>query len=165
MKLESLEDLYLAELKDMYDAENRIVKALPKMVEKAQSPELRSAFEQHLAETQIHVGRLERIFETMNEAPKGQKCKGIVGIISEGEDMMGHGAPPAVNDAALIAAAQRVEHYEMAAYGTLRSYARRLGFEDQAQILNQTLQEESDTDKKLTNLAESFINEQAKFAN
>jgi ferritin-like metal-binding protein YciE len=165
MKLESLQDLYLAELKDMYDGENRIVKALPKMAENAQSPELRSAFEQHLAQTKIHVDRLERIFETMNEAPKGQKCKGIVGIISEGEDMMGHDASPAVNDAALIAAAQRVEHYEIAAYGTLRAYARRLGFEDQAQTLSQTLQEESDTDKKLTNLAESFINEQAKSAN
>jgi len=148
MKLESLHDLYIAELKDIYDAENRIVKALPKMAENAKSPELRHAFEEHLAQTQTHVDRLEQIFQQMNEAPKGQKCKGIIGIIDEGEDMMDKDAPPAVNDAALIASAQRVEHYEIAAYGTVRTYARRLGFEDQAGLLNQTLQEESATDKK-----------------
>jgi ferritin-like metal-binding protein YciE len=166
MKLNSLQDLYLTELKDLYDAESRIVKALPKMVEAAQSPDLRRAFEEHLEQTRGHVDRLEQIFQELNEAPKGEKCKGIVGILDEGEEMMdaGEDAPPAVNDAALISAAQRVEHYEIAAYGTLRTYARRLGHEDHARLLNQTLQEEGAADKKLTSLAESSINEQAKAA-
>jgi|SRR5579872_480595 len=166
MKLTSLQDLYLTELKDLYDAESRIVKALPKMAEAAQAPDLRQAFEQHLEQTRGHVDRLERIFQMLNEAPKGQKCKGIEGILDEGEEMidMGEDAPPSVNDAGLISAAQRVEHYEIAAYGTLRSYARRLGHEDQAKLLDQTLQEEGDTDKRLTQLAESSINEQARSA-
>lgn len=166
MKLTSLQDLYLAELKDLYDAENRIVKALPKMAEAAQAPDLRQAFEEHLEQTRGHVDRLERIFQMLNEAPKGQKCKGIEGIIDEGEEMidMGEDAPPGVNDAGLIAAAQRVEHYEIAAYGTVRSYARRLGHSDQAALLDQTLQEEGETDKLLTQLAESSINEQARSA-
>ena len=164
MKLESLRDLYIAELQDLYDAEQRIVKALPKMAEEANSPELRSAFELHLQQTRGHVDRLERVFQKLDEPAKGQKCKGIVGIIDEGEDMMDEDAPPAVCDAALIAAAQRVEHYEIAAYGTVRTYARRLGYEDQAQLLDETLQEEGETDKKLTSLAESYINEEAKSA-
>lgn len=166
MTLNSLQDLYLAELKDLYDAENRIIKALPKMVEAAQSPDLRQAFEEHLQQTRGHVDRLEQIFQKLNEAPKGDKCKGIAGILDEGEDMIdaGEDAPPAVNDAALISAAQRVEHYEIAAYGTVRTYARQLGLEDHAQLLNQTLQEEGDTDKRLTALAESSINQQANTA-
>ncbi len=166
MKLNSLHDLYLAELKDLYDGEERITKALPKMAEAANSAELRSAFEQHLEQTRTHVQRLERIFQLMDETPKGQKCKGLVGIIDEGEDMIDEGedAPAAVCDAALISAAQRVEHYEIAAYGTVRTFARRLGYEDHAQILNETLQEEGETDKKLTSLAESYINEEAKSA-
>ncbi len=166
MKFESLQELYLTELKDLYDAENRIVKALPKMAEAAQSPDLRQAFEEHLQQTRGHVDRLEQIFQKLNEAPKGEKCKGMVGILDEGEDVIdaGEDAPPAVNDAALIAAAQRVEHYEIAAYGTVRTYARRLGWEDHAQLLNQTLQEEGAADKKLTSLAEASINEQAKMA-
>jgi ferritin-like metal-binding protein YciE len=164
MKLESLHDLYLAELKDLYDAENRIIKALPSMAKAANSPDLRNAFEEHLQQTRIHVDRLEQIFQKMDESPKGEKCKGLQGILDEGEDMMGEDAPPAVMDAALIAAAQRVEHYEIAAYGTVRTYARRLGHEDRASLLNETLQEEGETDKKLTNLAESYINEEAKSA-
>ena len=164
MKLNSLRDLYIAELKDLYDAENRIVKALPKMAEAASSPDLRSAFEEHLQQTQGHVDRLEQVFRKLDETPKGDKCKGIVGIIDEGEDMMDKDAAPAVSDAALIASAQRVEHYEIAAYGTVRTFARRLGYEDQAQLLNQTLQEEGDTDKKLTSLAESYVNEDARTA-
>lgn len=166
MTLNSLQDLYLAELKDLYDVESRIVKALPKLVEAAKSPDLRAAFEDHLQQTRGHVDRLEQIFQKMNEAPKGDKCKGIVGILAEGDDMIGtvEDSPPAVNDAALIAAAQRVEHYEMAAYGTARTFARRLGFEDHAALLNQTLQEEGAADKKLTGLAESYINEDAKSA-
>jgi ferritin-like metal-binding protein YciE len=166
VKLTSLQDLYLAELKDLYDAENRIVKALPKMVEGAKSPDLRQALQDHLEQTRGHVDRLERIFQNMGEAPKGEKCKGIVGIIDEGEDMMdlGDDAPPSVNDAALIAAAQRVEHYEIAAYGTVRTYARQLGRDQDAQLLNETLQEEGEADKKLTSLAESHINEEARSA-
>jgi ferritin-like metal-binding protein YciE len=156
--------LYLTELKDLYHAEQQIIKALPKMAEAASSPELRNAFEQHLAETRVQAERLEQIFQKLGEPAKGQKCKGMVGIIDEGEDMMDEDAPPAVADAALIASAQRVEHYEMAAYGTARTYARRLGFADQAQLLQQTLTEEAETDKKLTSLAESYINEEAKSA-
>jgi ferritin-like metal-binding protein YciE len=164
MKLSSLQDLYLTELKDVYDAENRIVEALPKMAEAAKSPDLRQAFEKHLQETLGHVDRLERIFQDMGEAPKGQKCKGMEGLLDEGEEMidMGEDAPDTVNDAALISAAQRVEHYEIAAYGTLRTFARQLGREQDAQLLNETLQEEGQTDKKLTTLAESHINQDAK---
>ena len=164
MKLNSLRDLYVSELKDLYDAENRILKALPKMAEAASSPDLRGAFEHHLQQTRRHAERLEQILRGLNESPKGQKCKGIEGIIDEGEDLISKDAPASVCDAALISAAQRVEHYEIAAYGTVRTYARRLGFEDQADLLNQTIQEEGETDKKLTNLAESYINEQANTA-
>jgi len=164
MKLNSLRDLYIAELKDLYDAENRIIKALPKMAEAANSPDLRSAFEEHLEQTRGHVSRLEQVFQKLDETAKGEKCKGIVGIIDEGEDLMDEDAAPAVGDAALISSAQRVEHYEIAAYGTLRTFARRLGFSDQEQLLNLTLQEEGAADKKLTGLAESYINESAKSA-
>jgi len=164
LKLNSLQDLYVSELKDLYDAENRILKALPKMAEAASSPDLRNAFEEHLQQTRRHAERLEQILRGLDESPKGQKCKGIEGIIDEGEDMMGKDAPASVSDAALIASAQRVEHYEIAAYGTVRTYARRLGFQDQAELLNQTLQEEGDTDKKLTTLAESYVNEEANSA-
>ena len=164
MKLNSLRDLYITELKDLYDAENRIIKALPKMAEAANSPDLRSAFEEHLQQTRDHVSRLEQVFQKLDETAKGEKCKGIAGIIDKGEDLMDEDAAPAVGDAALIASAQRVEHYEIAAYGTLRTFARRLGFSDQEQLLNQTLQEEGAADKKLTSLAESYINEGAKSA-
>jgi ferritin-like metal-binding protein YciE len=149
MKLNSLHDLYLSEIKDLYDAEHRVIKALPKMVDTASSPELRSAFEQHLDQTRRQVNRLEEIFQMLNESPKGQKCKGIEGIIDEGEDMMDKGSPAAVCDAALIASAQKVEHYEISAYGSARTFAHRLGFEDQARLLDETLQEEGETDKKL----------------
>jgi len=164
VKLNSLHDLYVSELKDLYDAENRIIKALPKMVEAANSPDLRAAFEKHLQQTRRHAERLEQILRSLDQSPKGKKCKGMEGIIDEGEDLMEEDAPESVADAALIAAAQRVEHYEIAAYGTVRTYARRLGFEDQAELLNQTLQEEGETDKKLTSLAETSINEEAKTA-
>ena len=164
MRLNSLRDLYITELKDLYDAENRIIKALPKMAEACGSQELRSAFEHHLQQTRHQVERLEEIFEKLDESPKGEKCKGIIGIIDEGEDLMDEDAPPAVRDAALIGAAQRVEHYEIAAYGTCRTYARRLGYADHARLLNETLQEEGEADKKLTTLAESYINEDAKAA-
>jgi ferritin-like metal-binding protein YciE len=164
MDINSLQDPYLAELQDLYDAENRIIKALPKMADAASSPDLRRAFQEHLEQTRRQSDRLERIFSMLNESPKGKKCKGIEGILDEGKEMMDLDAPPAVCDAALISAAQRVEHYEIAAYGTVRTFARRLGYEDQAQLLNETLQEEGDTDKKLTSLAESYINEDARSA-
>jgi len=166
MDLNSLQDLYLVELKDLYDAENRIVKALPKMAEAAKSPDLRNGFEEHLQQTRNHVARLERIFSSLNESPKGEKCKGVIGIIDEGEDRIGDtdDSPASVCDAALIASAQRVEHYEIAAYGTARTWARRLGRMEDARLLDETLQEEGQTDKKLTALAESYINEDAKSA-
>jgi ferritin-like metal-binding protein YciE len=164
MELHSLRDLYIAELKDLYDAENRIIKALPKMAEAANSPDLRNAFEEHLEQSRGQLSRLEQVFQSLNETPKGMKCKGIIGIIDEGEDLMDEDAAPAVADAALIASAQRVEHYEIAAYGTARTFARRLGYEEQAQLLDRTLQEEGMTDKKLTSLAASYINEGAKTA-
>jgi ferritin-like metal-binding protein YciE len=164
MKPESLQELYVYELKDMYNAEQQILKALPKMAKNASSPDLRAAFEGHLEQTRGHVDRLEQIFQKLDEPAKGQKCKGVEGIIAEGEAMMDEDAPAAVADAALISAAQRVEHYEMAVYGTVRNWARRLGFEDQARLLQQTLQEEFETDKKLTTIADSYINEEAKSA-
>ncbi len=164
MKLNSLRDLYVGELKDLYDAESRLIKALPKMSKAAGSPELRTAFDHHLEETRTHADRLSRIFERMGESPKGGKCKGIEAIIDEGEDLMEHESPAAVCDAALISAAQRVEHYEIASYGTLRTFARRLALDHDARLLEETLQEEKDADKKLTTLAESYINEQAKSA-
>jgi ferritin-like metal-binding protein YciE len=166
VRLTSLQNLYVAELKDLYDAESRIIKALPKMADAAQAPDLHQAFGEHLEQTRGHVDRLARIFEMLREAPKGQKCKGIEGILDEGKEIIDRGedAPPSVNDAGLIAAVQRVEHHEIAAYGTARSYARRLGHEDQARLLDQTLQEEGNADKRLTQLAELSINEQAKAA-
>ncbi|HUB32812.1 MAG TPA: ferritin-like domain-containing protein [Bryobacteraceae bacterium] len=164
MKINSLHDLYVMELKDLYDAENRIIKALPKMSEAASSQELRNAFETHLEQTRRQVERLEQIFQQLDESPKGRKCKGVEGIIDEGEDLMSEDSPAAVCDAGLIGSAQRVEHYEIAAYGTARNYARRLGYDGQARLLHETLQEEGETDKKLTALAESYINEEAKSA-
>jgi ferritin-like metal-binding protein YciE len=164
MKLNTLHDLYVNELKDLYDCEQRILKALPKMAEAASSPDLRRAFEKHLDQTKTQTGRLEQIFQNLGEPAKGQKCKGIEGIINEGENLMDKDALPAVSDAALIASAQRVEHYEMAGYGTARSFARRLGFEDHARLLQETLNEEGETDKELTSLADSYINEEAKSA-
>ena len=134
------------------------------MAEAANSPDLRNAFEEHLEQSRGQLSRLEQVFQSLNETPKGMKCKGIIGIIDEGEDLMDEDAAPAVADAALIASAQRVEHYEIAAYGTARTFARRLGYQDQAELLDRTLQEEGMTDKKLTSLAESYINEGAKTA-
>jgi ferritin-like metal-binding protein YciE len=164
MKLNTLHDLYLNELKNLYNCEQQILKALPDMAEAASSPDLRRAFQKHLEQTKAQAQRLEQIFQKLGEPAKGQKCKGIEGIIDEGEDLMDEDAPPAVSDAALIASAQRVEHYEMAGYGTARSFARRLGFEDHARLLQEALNEETETDKMLTSLADSYINEEAKSA-
>jgi ferritin-like metal-binding protein YciE len=153
MKLESLHDLYLFELKDLYSAEDQILKALPKMIEKAQSPELRAALQNHLEETRGHVMRLEEVFRMHGEDAEKEKCKGMQGVLAEGDDLVGKDATPAVRDAAIISACQRVEHYEIASYGTVRTYAEQLGHQRAAEVLNQTLQEEVAADKKLTQIA------------
>jgi ferritin-like metal-binding protein YciE len=161
VKLESLRDLFVSELKDLYSAENQILKALPKMAKAASTPELRTAFEEHLEQTQGHVERLEQIFETLGGSPKGKKCKAMEGLIEEGKEMLEADAEPTVRDAGLIAAAQRVEHYEMAGYGCVRTYARLLHEDKSAALLQETLDEEEETDKKLTELAEGLVNVEA----
>jgi ferritin-like metal-binding protein YciE len=154
MQITSLRDLWVDELKDLLNAENQILKALPKMVRAAEDDALRAAFEEHLEQTQGHVERLQAIFSNIDVSGKGKKCKGIEGIIAEGKEMLDLDLPPHVCDAALIAAAQRVEHYEIAAYGTVRTYAEILGESDAVRLLEQTLQEEKDTDERLTSIAE-----------
>lgn len=161
MAVQSLEDMFLEELKDVYNAENQILKALPRMAKKASAPELRRAFEQHLKQTEVQVQRLERVFATLDEKPKGKSCKGMQGIIEEGKEVMSEDIEDDVLDAALIAAAQKVEHYEMATYGTLRAWAETLGNQQAAKLLQQTLDEEEATDKKLTQLAEQLVNAEA----
>src|SRR5271155_3117304 len=135
MKENSLKELYIDELKDLYSAENQLLKALPKMAKAASAPELRAAFEDHLEETRGQVQRLERIFKKLKASPKGKKCKAMEGLIEEGKEVMGEDGEPAVLDAALIAAAQRVEHYEMAGYGSVRTFARLLGYEEAEKLL------------------------------
>jgi ferritin-like metal-binding protein YciE len=155
MKLETLHDLYLSELKDLYSAEDQIVKALPKMIENAESPDLRTALAQHLEETRGHVARLEQVFEMHGEEARKQKCKGMQGVLAEGDEMVGKDATPAVRDAAIISSCQRVEHYEISAYGTVRTYAEQMGHQRAAAILKQMLDEELAADKKLTQIAKS----------
>jgi len=161
MKLNSLHDLYLSELKDLYSAENQIIKALPKVIEKTSSPELRQALESHLEQTRAHATRLEEVFQMHGEEPKKMKCKGIQGVLDEGEDVLGFDATPDVRDAAIISSCQRVEHYEIAAYGSVRTYAEQMGHDRAAAILQQTLDEEKEADEKLTDIAESRVNIQA----
>ena len=164
MKIENLQELFIDELQDLYDCESRIIEALPKMAEKASAPELRSAFEQHLRETEQQRRRLDQIFDQLPDADrKGSTCKGIKGIIDEGESLMKDAKDPDVRDAGMIASAQRVEHYEISAYGTARTYATLLGRTQWAQYLQQTLDEEKHADQKLNMLAES-INLEAKAA-
>jgi ferritin-like metal-binding protein YciE len=157
---QALKELYIDELKDIYNAENQLVKALPKIAKAATSGELRTGFEEHLEQTRGHVQRLEQIFKDLGEKPSGKKCKGMEGLVAEGQEMMEEDFEGDVMDAALISAAQRVEHYEIAAYGTVRTYAELLGEENAVQLLEQTLEEEKETDQKLTDLA-SDINVQA----
>jgi len=164
MELASLQELFINELKDLYSAENQIIKALPKMVKAASSEELRSAFEEHLQQTKVHVERLEQVLANLDTNPKGKKCKGMEGLIEEGKELLEEDASPEVLDAGLISAAQKVEHYEMAGYGCVRTYARLLGDEEAAELLQQTLDEEGETDKKLTQLAESINLEAAEEA-
>ncbi len=156
MDYETLQDLYLHELKDLYSAEKQIIRALPKMAKHATSPELRQAFEKHLQESRVHAERLEQIFERHGKATRGAKCKGIEGIIEEGENWLDEDAQADVMDAGIISAAQRVEHYEMAGYGCARTYANLLGHSQDESLLSETLQEEATTDKKLTTLAEKI---------
>ncbi len=159
----SLKELYIEELKDLYDAENRLVKALPKLAEAAESDELRSGFESHLEQTKEHARRLEQIFEHMGEDPKRKKCAAMVGLIQEGEDLVDEAYEDGVKDAALVSAAQRVEHYEMAAYGCVSTWAGLLGDSAAQSLLQKTFSEEKETDDKLTELSKT-INQQAKDA-
>lgn len=158
MTMDTLQELYLEQLQDVYDAEKQLVKALPKMAKTATHEELKAAFEQHLEQTEEHVARLERIFEELGEKPKGKKCKAMQGLVEEGKEMMEEDASSDVMDAGLICAAQKVEHYEIATYGCLRTYAELLGFDEQADLLQETLDEEKDTDENLTELAVGCIN-------
>jgi len=163
MKMESLRDLFVEELKDLYNAESQITKALPKMAKAANSDELRTAFEEHLEETKGQIERLDQIFKNLGVNPKGKKCKAMEGLVEEGKEIIENGsdADPSVLDAALISAAQKVEHYEIAGYGCVRTWAQLLGEEEAVELLQQTLDEESQTDKRLTELAESEINVEA----
>ncbi len=161
MRLDSLQELFITELQDLYDAENRLVKALPDIADKASNSELQNAIREHLEQTRRQVRRLEEVFDGLGVKAKGQKCKGMVGILDEGDDMAGKNGDPAAIDAGIIAAAQRVEHYEIAGYGTVCSYAETLGHTRAHQLLSQTLQEEKETDQKLTMLAEQIVNVEA----
>ena len=161
MEMETLKDLYVEELKDLYSAENQMIKALPKMIKAASHEELKQAFSRHLQESEIHAQRLEEVCDELGVSPKGKKCVGMEGLLKEGSELIKEKPEPDVLDAGLIAAAQHVEHYEMAGYGCVRTYARQLGYENQAQLLQTTLDEEGDTDKLLTEIAESSINIEA----
>ena len=161
MAMDSLKDLYIDELKDLYNAENQLLKALPKMAKKASAPELKRAFQEHLTQTEGHVNRLEQIFKGLGEKPTGKTCKAMKGLVEEGKEIIEEEGDEAVLDAALIGAAQKVEHYEIAGYGVARTFASLLGEEDAVESLQQTLNEEGETDKKLTQIAESAINIEA----
>ncbi len=161
MELSNLKDLYVDELKDLYNAETQILKALPKMAKAATEPKLKTAFEDHLAQTEGHVSRLEQIFTQLDEKPTGKVCKAMQGLVAEGAEMIEEKASPEARDAGLIAAAQRVEHYEMAGYGCVRTYAKALGETKAVSLLQATLDEEQGADQKLTVLAESVVNSKA----
>jgi ferritin-like metal-binding protein YciE len=153
MSVENLQDLFVHELKDVLDAERQITKALPKMAKGAESEELRAAFEEHLAVTEEQIGRLETIFQSLDKAARGKHCPGMEGLIKEGSEMLKEEDPSPTLDAALIATAQKVEHYEIAAYGTLVEWAKILGMDDAVELLEETLSEEKETDEKLTGIA------------
>jgi len=160
MELDTLKDLYVDEIKDLYSAEKQLVKALPKMAKAAKDKQLQDAFRTHLRETEQHVTRLERICQELGVSPRGKKCVGMEGLIEEGSEMIRDAKPEAL-DAGLISKAQHVEHYEMAGYGVVRTYARQLGYDSQAELLQQTLDEEGKADHLLTELAEAGINVEA----
>ena len=161
MAMDSLKDLYVEELKDLYNAENQLLKALPRLAKKASSPDLKAAFEEHLGQTEGQVNRLETIFKRLGEKPTGKTCKAMKGLVEEGKEIIEEDGDESVLDAALIGAAQKVEHYEIAGYGTARTFASMLGEEDAMELLQETLDEEAATDKKLTALAESLVNQEA----
>jgi ferritin-like metal-binding protein YciE len=163
-KLNSLDDLLVHELQDIYNAENQILKALPKMIKAATNPELQSAFEEHLEQTEGQVERLDQVFKLLGVPAKGKKCEGMAGLIEEGKKVMEEDAEASVMDAALIAAAQKIEHYEIASYGCVCTYAEMLGYDQVHDLLGQNLEEEEVTDEKLTELAESVINIEAEEA-
>jgi len=161
MSLDSLQSLFLEELKDIYHAEKQLVRALPRLAKAATAPELQDAITSHLEETEGHVERIEQIFKELGQPARGKRCKGMEGLIEEGKEIMEEEGEPAVIDAALIAGAQRVEHYEIAAYGCLRTYAELLGLDKAAKLLSDTLAEEEATDKKLNSIAEGNVNAEA----
>jgi ferritin-like metal-binding protein YciE len=163
VKIDTFDKLFVSELKDLYSAEKQITKALPKMAKKATAPELKKAFESHLKETEGHVTRLERACEILGEKPTGKTCNGMKGLLEEGSEMMEEAEQGAILDAGMISAAQRVEHYEMAGYGTVIAYARMLGKEQIAKLLEQTLEEEKACDEKLTTISK-VSNREAKNA-
>ncbi len=158
MEMETLQDLYVEELKDLWSAEKQILKALPKMIKNAKHPQLKKAFAKHEKQTRVHVTRLERICKDLGESPRGKKCVGMEGLLQEGSDLIKEKPAADVLDAGLISAAQHVEHYEMAGYGTVRTWARTLGYDKQADLLQATLDEEQQTDLDLTSLAKASIN-------
>ena len=157
----SLSDLFVQQIEDLYDAEQQMVEALPLMADAASTPDLKRAFSEHLRQTQNHVTRLEQVFRGLDMEPERETCPAMKGLIKEGNDIIKAKGNPAVRDAGLIAAAQRVEHYEIASYGTVRSFAQRLGRDDLANILQQTLDEEGEADKKLNAIAEQWVNQAA----
>jgi ferritin-like metal-binding protein YciE len=160
-KINTLHDVYVEQLRDLYSAETQLIKALPKMAKAAQNETLKKGFEEHLEQTKGHAERLEEIFEELDEKPTGKKCQAMAGLVAEGAETIGEDATPEAKDAMLIAAAQRVEHYEIAGYGSVKTYANLLGYDEAAKLLEETLDEEVETDEKLTEAAES-INVEAK---
>ena len=161
MKLDTLQKLYINELRDLYNAENQLLKALPKMAKAASSEKLKNAFEKHLEQTKGHVERLERIFEEIDESPKGKTCHGMKGLIEEGSEILDEDGEESVLNAGIIVAAQKVEHYEIASYGSVRTFARLLGKDEEAELLQTTLDEESEANELLNGLAETIINPEA----
>ncbi len=158
MKVNTFEELLVHEMRELYEAEQHVSKALPKLAEAANSAQLRSAFEHHLEQTKTHITRLEQAFQALGQPSKAESCKGIKGLIDESKNLIDERADPAVKDAGLIVAAQKVEHYEIAAYGSLRAWANKLGRERVADLFERTLEEEKETDQILTQLAESSVN-------
>jgi ferritin-like metal-binding protein YciE len=161
MKLDTLKTLYIDELRDIYNAENQLLKALPKMAKAASSEELKDAFEKHLEQTKGHVERLEEVFQDIGETPKGKTCKAMKGLIEEGSEILKEEGEESVIDAAIIVAAQKVEHYEIAGYGSVRTFAQLLGKDRSAKLLQATLDEESEANELLNNLAEDIVNPEA----
>ena len=164
MRLDTLEKLYISELRDLYSAETQLLKALPKMAKGASSPELKDAFEKHLEQTKGHVERLEQLFEQLGESPKGKTCHGMKGLIEEGSEILKEDGEDSVLDAGIIVAAQKVEHYEIASYGSVRTFANLLGKDEGAALLQTTLDEESETNEILNGLAETIVNPEAELA-